>query len=347
MNVSASSSNTSGESRGPNFELDQATISAEYERQRPIYEALKQEIVFILEDRIAAEKIKIHTIEARVKELPSLLVKCARKNCNDPFREFVDIAASRVVCLFRSDIERLKRLVTDNFEIIAIDDKLQKGNDPLGYLSVHMICKIKPGYSGPRYEKILGKVFEIQLRTLCMHCWAAVSHYVDYKGDWDVPANLKMSLSALGGLFFVADSEFEQFNSARMSSKQEAENKSQDLNEEIEINLDTTTAYLARKFPKRETSPAGSISEFVQELKEAGYNNLKEVDRDIDRAIDAFNEFESEKHRPGYFATVGAARGCLDLASPAFRKIRGHHAERSAKYIKKVKRPIEDIQNRE
>lgn len=36
--------------------------------------------------------------------------------------------------------------------------------------------------------------FEIQVRTLCMHAWAVVSHYLDYKGDWDVPADLKLSL---------------------------------------------------------------------------------------------------------------------------------------------------------
>jgi hypothetical protein len=41
-----------------------------------------------------------------------------------------------------------------------------------------------------------------------MHCWAAVSHYLDYKGDWDVPVDLKRALSALSGLFYVADNEF-------------------------------------------------------------------------------------------------------------------------------------------
>lgn len=220
--MSRNSSSRATASLGQSFELDKTNISNEYEQQHPIYEALRQEIVFILEDRITSQAIKIHTIEARVKSLEFLLDKCIRKSSNSPFDEFVDIAAARVVCLFRSDIERLKVLVGDNFEVIAIDDKMEKG-DPLGYLSVHMICKIKSGYSGPRYEKILNKPFEIQLRTLCMHCWAAVSHYVDYKGDWDVPGGLKMGLNALGGLFYVADNEFEQFYAAQNASRVRSE----------------------------------------------------------------------------------------------------------------------------
>lgn len=205
-------------STGSNFVLDEAGITNAYLAQRSVYEALREEIVFVLQDRIALNAIKIHAIESRVKELPSLLDKCARKATNDPFLNFSDIAAARVICLFRSDIENLKKLVTEDFEVISIDDKIEEGNDPLSYLSVHILCKMKSGFSGPRYEKIMGRIFEIQLRTLCMHCWAAVSHYVDYKGDWDVPASLKMALSALSGLFYVADSEFEQFNAAMMAS---------------------------------------------------------------------------------------------------------------------------------
>jgi ppGpp synthetase/RelA/SpoT-type nucleotidyltranferase len=71
----------------------------------------------------------------------------------------------------------------------------------VGYLSIHYTCRMPDRYLGPRYELTSGIVFEVQVRTLCMHAWATVSHYLDYKGDWDVPAELKRSLSALSGLF--------------------------------------------------------------------------------------------------------------------------------------------------
>jgi putative GTP pyrophosphokinase len=320
MSAYANSSDSSPSSSNSDFELDRENISKQYDARRPIYEALKHEIMFILDDQIASQAIKIHTIEARVKELPSLLEKCARKTTNDPFGTFVDIAAARIVCLFRPDLERLKKLVTDNFDVVGIDDKIEQATDPLGYLSIHMICKIRSEYSGPRYDKIRDKPFEIQLRTLCMHCWAAVSHYVDYKGDWDVPNNLKMALNALGGLFYVADSEFEQFYAAQVASKAQAQKEvSEPPKASVEINLDTVVAYLKSKFPKRRVADFENNSLLVRELKLAGYSSILEVDKDINRAAKAFSVYEKE-HPPsgGKFASLGAARMALALASPKF-----------------------------
>jgi putative GTP pyrophosphokinase len=108
------------------FDLDRESIVGKYAAEYHVYEALKQEAVFILQDRIASHSIKIHAIESRVKELESLLEKCARKSCNEPFEEFADIAAVRVICLFRSDLDRLKKLVKENFEVIEIDDKSRR-----------------------------------------------------------------------------------------------------------------------------------------------------------------------------------------------------------------------------
>jgi putative GTP pyrophosphokinase len=305
------------------FDLDRESITDKYTAEYHVYEALKQEAVFILQDRIASRSIKIHTIESRVKELESLLDKCARKRCNEPFEEFADIAAVRVICLFRSDLDRLKQLARDNFEVIEIDDKIETGQDPLSYQSIHIICKMRPGYTGPRYERIRNRIFEIQLRTLCMHCWAAVSHHVDYKGDWDVPANLKMALSALSGLFFVADNEFEQFYVARLASKESAENTSKATDGQVEINLDTVSALLARLYPKRDSGAATSMSEFVQELKEANYTSLAQLEADLEKG--ATNPIEYERLQKGgsiYFTVVGAARRALEEISPEFARVR-------------------------
>ena len=174
-----------------------------------------------------------HAIEKRVKDVASVIAKCKRDNINE-FSQLHDIVGARVVCLFRSDMDEVGKLLSENFDVIEVDDKLSVDNNPLGYLSVHYACKIPSRYKGPRYENTAGVVFEIQVRTLCMHCWAAVSHYLDYKGDWDVPADLKRALSALSGLFYVADSEFEQFYSARIESKRKAEQ----LGPAEEINLE-------------------------------------------------------------------------------------------------------------
>src|SRR3984893_1256127 len=250
-----------------NFKLDSGEITSAYHQKRPVYDSLLREAIFILEDIVRSQDIKIHGIEHRVKTLESILGKCTRKQSNDPFSDFDDIAGVRLICLFRSDLDRAKASIDESFSVVKVDDKLAATGNPLGYVSIHFTCKMKPEYKGPRYTKIGDVLFEIQLRTLCMHCWAAVSHYLDYKGEWDVPASLRMDLNALGGLFYLADSQFEQFHTASLASRQTAQETPRDQLED-EINLDTVTVYLSRKFPSRESPRNEGISEFVQQLKE-------------------------------------------------------------------------------
>jgi putative GTP pyrophosphokinase len=180
---------------------------------------------------------------------------------------------------------------------------------------------MKPEYTGPRYEKIGDLRFEIQVRSLCMHCWAAVSHHVDYKGDWDVPMELKTSLNALAGLFYVADNEFQAFYSARTASKKRAETETtQQLSAEDDINLDTFGAYLRRRFPDRAEASRDYLSDLIREIKRTPeYTKLSLVARDIDRAAKAFTEFEKENAPRGKYADIAAARLSLGIANEHFR----------------------------
>jgi putative GTP pyrophosphokinase len=216
--------------------------------------SLREEIIFILQQRFSEANIKVHEIEGRVKKIESVLAKCERKGSRD-HNTLTDVVGARVVCLFRSDMSRVAEVLKANFEIVSVDDKLSEAG-PLGYQSTHYICKLPNRYKGPRYENTAGVEFEVQARTLCMHAWAAVSHHLDYKGDWDVPQELKQALSALGGLFYVADNQFEQFYSARIQSELEAAKKP-NVDEVQEINLDTMKSYLERKFPSRKHGYAG------------------------------------------------------------------------------------------
>jgi GTP pyrophosphokinase len=255
------------------------------------YKALLEEVVFILQDKIAVADIKIHGIENRLKNLASIEGKCRNKNITD-IDEVVDVVGARVICLFRSDMSKVSGLIHANFDVQSVDDKISR-DGPLGYMSVHYVCKMPERYTGPRYENTRNLQFEVQVRTLCMHAWAAVSHYLDYKGEWDVPEELKRALSALGGLFYVADSEFEQFYAARLASKLQAENKPLQEQDQ-EINLDTIASFLVQMFPDRSHSDVSAMSELVQEIKQAGYTSIKEVRDDIVRGQAAFDAYEEK-----------------------------------------------------
>jgi putative GTP pyrophosphokinase len=297
-------------------------IGQTYDEQSARNHSLLEEVVYILSEKLKATNLKIHDISGRVKESASVLEKCKRSNISE-LSDMDDVVGARVVCLFRSDMERVGKIIGENFDIKRVDDKLTQGNNPLGYLSIHYSCQIPSRYVGPRYEGAAGVTFEIQVRTLCMHAWAAVSHYLDYKGEWDVPADLKLALNALSGLFYVADNEFEQFYAARLKSQREAISA---VHRETpqEINLDTITAYLISRFPSREFE-AAHVSALVQTIKAAGYTAMSQVESDIERALPTFEEYEKSNppnQGPKYNA-IGAARLSLALASDAFLK--AHH----------------------
>ena len=124
-------------------------IESDYNDSSVRHQALLEEVVFILSEKLKSREFKIHAIEKRVKELSSVIGKCKRENIGD-FAELRDVVGARVICLFRLDMDDVGKLITENFDVVEVDDKLSIDNNPLGYLSVHYSCKIPAHYKGPR-----------------------------------------------------------------------------------------------------------------------------------------------------------------------------------------------------
>lgn len=303
--------------------MDEEAIRAEYKGRAQRYERLKQEVLYILEDRLKAQDIPLHMTEGRIKTLDSLLAKARRRDTQDPFGDLHDICGVRVVCLFRSDLDRIGEIVGDEFTVEGEDDKrLTTPEEEFGYLSVHYVATLPTHLSGPRYEGLNGLRFEVQVRTIAMHAWATVSHYLDYKSTHAVPTHLRRDFYALSGLFYTADSQFESFFRASGDARAATERKAQSppglANEEI--NLDTLAIYLRDRFPDREHSDTAWISLLVDELTAAGYATIAELDADLARSVAAFAEYEKDnppKNAPRY-AAVGVVRASLSIVSEEF-----------------------------
>lgn len=253
----------------------------------------------------------------------------------------------RIICLFRSDLERIDNIIKNSFKVIGVDDKVNSSHDSFGYMSVHYTCMMKPEFSGPRYTKIKEISFEIQVRTISMHAWAVISHYLDYKSEWDVPAHLKKSLNALSGLFYVADSEFESFYIESQKSKELAasDRKKSPVNKR-EINLDTISAFLAAKFPDRDPASPKIVSLLVGEIIIAEYRYIEDIDQDIDKASVALTHFEKENLPTDQrYGQVAAARIALAIASDKYLQARKDAVGRSAETYKKYRRYISSESN--
>lgn len=251
--------------------------------------------------------------------------KVERKQLRKPFEEIQDIVGLRVVCLFLSDIARIGEAIRDSFKVLSEDNKVE-GHEAasFGYMSVHFVATMKKEYAGPRYNQIIGLPFEIQVRTIAMHAWATISHYLDYKSETDVPKQLRRDFYALSGLFYVADTHFEMFFKSSQESREKMAKLFEKAKSQVdqEINLDSLTAYLHKEFPDREHGDSKDISELIHELSRAGYTTIGDIEHAVETAWDAFILWEKEQP-PGEvagrkFIDIGVIRCLFDLIDDNF-----------------------------
>jgi putative GTP pyrophosphokinase len=310
--------------------LDVPAITEEFNLLKPKFEKLEGEASFILTQSIQQAGLKVHSISSRVKSLDSFIDKAIRKEYEKPLEEINDLVGLRVVLLFLSDIPRVARIIDQNFNILAEDNKIEP-SEPTSfeYMSHHFIGQLKDSHTGLRYDDIKGVSFEIQVRTILMDAWANVSHYLDYKAEASIPSDLRRDFYALSGLFYVADRHFQLFYGESRDSQRHAiesivKPRKPNLNQEI--NLDTLAAYLRQKFPGRNPSEPRPISQLVEELVRNGYSTLAEIDRQLDRAQEALAQFERQQYAPGApgapgFNDVGAVRISMAIADEKYLKM--------------------------
>jgi ppGpp synthetase/RelA/SpoT-type nucleotidyltranferase len=325
--------------------MDEKILSSEFDVKLNSYNLLREEALFILEKNLAESDIKIGNIENRIKSKKSFIDKAIVNKYEAPFTEINDILGIRVIALFLSDIDKIVKIIRESFFPISVDDKINSSSSEFGYLSVHLIVKMKPEYNGPRYDHIKDLAFEIQVRTITMNSWANISHYLDYKSDFDIPQELKRDFYALSGLFYVADQHFELFfkqsrkNRARIDKLFEKGNNTYSQ----EINLDTLSSYLRVKLPDREHGNSNKYSEVIEELRACGYNSIQQIDEAFVKCWDAFIQYEKDyppkngRGKAVSFMDTGVIRSIFDIYDEKFRQRRKSPIQDLSKYILLIK----------
>lgn len=300
--------------------INKEDIKKKYSDSIHLFEQTKEEILFILNYELEKAKIKTHNIQYRIKNLSSLINKAEShgiENMEDVFVKITDIVGLRVICLFVSDIEEISKVITQVFDVLTQDNKIDNSESSnFGYFSVHFICKLKQEYRGPRYDSIKDILFEIQVRTISMDAWANISHYLDYKSEVEIPKELKRDFFALSGLFYVADTHFEMFfKNKKARAKIAQENVASSLDEEI--NYETLEAYINSKFAKRPIASSDDISSLTQELIAYGYKTIGELDATLTK----YFKIKPENNLPAKFNRVGAVRMTLRGNDPEYEKM--------------------------
>lgn len=137
----------------------------------------------------------IHTMQSRMKTVPSMIDKLQRKGLpitlENAVKSLFDIAGIRVICSYIDDIYTLYGLLSAQDDIVIKETRdYIKNPKPNGYRSLHVLADI-PVYLAE------GKVYvpvEIQIRTIAMDFWASLEHQLRYKDPVAVPKSLNEEL---------------------------------------------------------------------------------------------------------------------------------------------------------
>ena len=304
-------------------EPEQSDWEKEFLRLRPFYEQLATEVQFALNRDIRAAAIKTHDVLARCKTLESLREKAERKEYEQPLEQAEDLAGVRVVTLFMSDLPKVDEIIRLHVDVQSEEDTIEGGDVSIfGYMSKHYVGTLAKHYSGARYDDIKGLKVEVQLRTIVMDAWANVSHHLAYKSDESIPRELRRQFSALSGLVYVADQQFEALfaGSGLVQERAVVELEASGTRRAaLELNLETLAAFLLERYPSRVHSHRGAVAELVDDLREAGYQTLGEVEARLDEAADLFHAEETGRKRP--YHDVGIVRVSVGLVDSEFEEI--------------------------
>lgn len=301
----------------PNFKEE---LKEKYDELKDCYGELCDEILYTLKKALQRNNVKIHSItqrEGKIKSFESFFDKVVRKQIlQNQFDAVEDIVGLRIICLYRADLRKIEKIISDNFEVIKTDTSRTRTEAPFGYSSDHYIVKLGKSCKGPRYDNIKNLKCEIQVRTILMDAWATVSHHVDYKQEIDIPKDLRTDFNALAGLFYVADTHFEIFKEGVEEARERLAETvhSGEFDLEQEINLDSLLTYMKLKFPERGIT--GTDSHIIKELKDFGYNRLADLDEKINKVGSVLKEYETKER--AHWTSDGLIRSVLDLTDDSY-----------------------------
>jgi putative GTP pyrophosphokinase len=263
-----------------------------YSENKIVYEQLSKKVESIIQEILIDQKIPIHAIYSRAKEIDSFSKKIEDTKYNNPILQITDLSGIRIIAYVESDLDKISKIIEDHFEIDkenSIDKSKSLGTDKVGYRSIHFIGKLpNDRIKLPEYKKFGDLCFEIQIRTILQHSWAEIEHDKNYKFSGELPNYLKRRFKVLAGVLELADREFNQiaFEIDKYSASVNADTKKGKL----DINIDSTSikSYLDIKF--KELIANGLNPEFLGEnkeqkilieLKDFGITTLKELDNII------------------------------------------------------------------
>lgn len=187
------------------------------------------------------------------------------------FEDLMDILGARVICFFSDEIDKIGKKVEEAFVIDwenSSDKRALIKADSFGYLSLHYICSLPFDAGYP--NEICGKRFEIQIRTILQHTWAAINHDLGYKSEFGVPRSVAREFSRIAGLLEIADDEFVRVRDNMKAYTEEIRQKIIDNKaDDVHIDMISLNEYVKRNV---------KMQELISEIAKISNAEISDID---------------------------------------------------------------------
>ena len=185
--------------------LKSKIIMEEYREQKANFVELGNVVSDLLRNIVKDNNIEVLAVEHRVKAEQSLAGKLELKGDKyTSLEDITDILGTRIICFFSDDVDKVADNIQKYFDIDwenSVDKRAQLRPDAFGYLSLHYICSLPNNGKYPK--ELCGKKFELQIRSILQHTWAAINHDLGYKSDFGIPKRITRDFSRIAGYIEV------------------------------------------------------------------------------------------------------------------------------------------------
>lgn len=202
--------------------------------------------------------INFYAIESRVKDSDSLREKIQRKRLQgkiySSFQDITDLAGVRVIVYFSDDVERVRRILQEEFTIIEKESfrnsKQYHQKRIGGYISEQEVVKLNSSRSRLKeYQQFKGLLCEVQIKSILQHAWSEIEHDIWYKPkvkESDLrQSEIRTLFEENARLIKQVDENFVKIREKHVELlSHHASNIERHELKEIPVNYDTIRAYL-------------------------------------------------------------------------------------------------------
>lgn len=217
------------------FKLEKKLFRQFYDQHLDALEEAKETFAALARALLKqAPGLQLSKIEARVKDRDECIHKfqskylLALESAQRPYsiqEHVTDLIGLRIVCLYEDEVQRVKKVLSEHFEVIDTTDKsasLESTEGEFGYKGLHLDLRLDAARRGlPEYAAYADVRIEVQIRTIIQDSWSVLDHQIKYKKS--IPGSLKRRINTLAALFELADREFREIRDATAQELAEAE----------------------------------------------------------------------------------------------------------------------------